>query len=71
MRRLYPDDAFLAGPLERRRDDDQRDMIAYEATVESAMIAFCLDELRRYIPDSILYPCYETTDNDKVRTGSA
>jgi len=68
MRRHYPDDAFLSGPLELRRQDEQRDMIAYKETLETAMIDFCADELQRYIPESIFYPCYDTASNDNART---
>jgi spore photoproduct lyase len=71
MRRLYPDDAFLAGPLETRRQPDQRDIIAYRETLENELIDFCAEELLRYIPDSIFYPCYDATDNASARTGNA
>jgi len=69
MRRLYPDDAFLAGPLALRKQTDQHDMIAYQETIETEMIDFCAEELLRYIPTSIFHPCYDAARKDDVRAG--
>lgn len=69
MRRLYPDDAFLAGPLALRKQDDRHDMIAYREDLETEMIDFCAGELLRYIPESVFYPCYDVTDNGTARAG--
>jgi spore photoproduct lyase len=71
MRNLYPDDAFLAGPLEQRQSADQHAMIAYKAEIESEMIGFCAMELRQYISESIFYPCYDTTCLDGGLTSSS
>lgn len=70
IRRLYPDDAFLAGPLAARKQADQRDMVAYDEALENEMLDFCRNELLRYIPESIFYPCYDPAQraNDENST---
>ena len=69
MRRLYPDDTFLAGPLALRKQDGQRGMIAYREELETEMIDFCAGELLHYIPESIFYPCYDAAGKDAARVG--
>jgi len=54
MQRLYPDEPLLAGPL-----NEQQGMIGYQQTLASDLIGFCSEELLRYIPESIFFPCYD------------
>jgi len=54
MQRLYPDEPLLAGPL-----NEQQGMIGYRQTLASDLIGFCSEELLRYIPESIFFPCYD------------
>jgi len=58
MQRLYPDEALLAGPLQEQQNG-QQGMIGYQHQLEADMIEFCSEELLRYIPESIFFPCYD------------
>ena len=52
MRRLYPDEALFAGPLQV-----DKGMVSYRSDLESALRGFCSSELLRYIPKSVYFPC--------------
>ena len=52
MVRLYPDEKLLAGPLE-----DKSGMVSYRADLETELLAFCTEEILRYIPPDIFFPC--------------
>jgi DNA repair photolyase len=50
--RLYPDDALFAGPL-----DDEGGLVSYRRDLEAEMLGFCTEELLRYVPREIFFPC--------------
>lgn len=54
MQRLYPDEPLLAGPLH-----EQQGMVGYRNTLASDLTGFCSEELLRYIPESIFFPCFD------------
>ncbi|MEE8278979.1 MAG: DNA photolyase [Thermoanaerobaculia bacterium] len=55
--RLYPEERLFAGPLEERGG-----MVAFPARLERQMFDFCAEELRRYVPTKLLYPCPSAPD---------
>ena len=50
--KLYPREKLLAAGLEER---DR--MVAYQAELEAGMLAFCRDELARYIDGTLMFQC--------------
>ncbi len=50
--RLYPRERLLAGPME-----EHSGMVSYRRNIETAMTEFCADQLSRYIPSDIFFPC--------------
>jgi spore photoproduct lyase len=58
MQHMYPDEALLAGPLSEKLGE-QKNMVGYHQSLEADMIGFCSEELMRYIPESIFFPCYD------------
>lgn len=50
--RLYPEEPLFAGPLVNCNG-----MVSYPGEVEQEIIEFCTNELLRYVPGDILYPC--------------
>ena len=48
--RLYPEEPVFAGPLERRGK-----VVAYDASAESEMQAFCRTALTRHVPERVFY----------------
>ena len=50
--RLYPDEAFLAGPFVA-----QKGMVAYRQELETRMMDFCSAQLLSYIPHDKFFPC--------------
>ena len=52
MVRLYPTEQLFAGPLE-----ENNGMIMYRPELEQAMVSFCSEQLLRYIPEKIFFPC--------------
>lgn len=52
MQRLYPDEALFAGPMQ-----DGNGMVSYRPELERELREFCTEELLRYIPESVFYPC--------------
>jgi len=50
--RLYPDEAFLAGPFK-----EQKGMVAYRRELEIRMMDFCSAQLLSYIPHDKFFPC--------------
>ena len=55
VRRLYPEERLFAGPLE-----DRDGTVGYRTDLEAELRGFCADELLRYIPRSIFFPCAST-----------
>lgn len=55
MARLYPDERLFAGPL---RQDPA--MVGYDHEIEEEMIDGCTRLLKKYVPDTIMYPCSYT-----------
>jgi spore photoproduct lyase len=51
MRKLYPEEKLFAGL------DEESRMVSYPAELETAMREFCEEELSRFVPASILFPC--------------
>lgn len=51
MVRLYPTERLFAGPLHERDG-----MVTYRDDLEREMMAFCSEELRRYVSDSKFFP---------------
>ncbi|MBV70667.1 MAG: DNA photolyase [Myxococcales bacterium] len=49
---LYPEEALFAGAM-----DLQDGMVAYPDGVESEMAAYCSEQLREYLDDSIFFQC--------------
>lgn len=52
IRRLYPDEPLLAGQFSERNG-----LISYPDAIEQEMRIFCTEELLRYVPESVLFPC--------------
>ncbi|MDH3745322.1 MAG: DNA photolyase [Acidobacteriota bacterium] len=52
MYRLYPDEPLLAGPL-----DTQGRTVSYGREREMELLEFCHQELGRYVPEEIFFPC--------------
>ncbi len=52
MVQLYPDERLFAGSFETCND-----MVSYPRALEQEMTDFCMQELLRYIPESLLFPC--------------
>jgi len=52
IERLYPDEALFAGPLQ-----ESGGMVSYQRELEQELLQFCACELRKYIPESIFFPC--------------
>ena len=50
--KLYPKERLFAGSLEKRKS-----MVSYSSEVEDAMMTFCRETLRRYVPDSVFFAC--------------
>ena len=51
MQKLYPEEKLFAGL------DEETRMVSYPAELEKAMRESCEEELRRFVPSSILCPC--------------
>ncbi len=51
MQKLYPEEKLFAGL------DEETRMVSYPAELEKAMRESCEEELRRFVPSSILFPC--------------
>ena len=52
MQRLYPEERLFAGPLV-----DRQALVGYRPDLEARLRGFCTEELLRYIPRSVFYPC--------------
>ena len=52
MQKLYPQEPLLAGRMASRNA-----MVSYPEDIEAELREFCTQELRRYIPDHLLFPC--------------
>ncbi|HIN82429.1 MAG TPA: DNA photolyase [Chromatiales bacterium] len=50
--RLHPHEALFAGPLR-----EEGGMVSYQQSLGTEMIDFCTEELARYIPQALLFPC--------------
>jgi spore photoproduct lyase len=55
---LYPDEPLFAGPLSRGNR-----LVSYPPDLNDEMLSFCGEELLRYIPETIYYPCQDTAGN--------
>ncbi len=53
IHRLYPEERLFAGPLR-----DHQGMIGYRADIEEELRNFCLEQLRRHVPEEKLFPCW-------------
>jgi spore photoproduct lyase len=52
MLRLYPEEPLFAAPL----DEENGGPVAYRRDLQEEMMAFCREELLRYVPREILFP---------------
>lgn len=52
LRRLYPEEPLLAGPLE-----DENGLVSYRKALRERMLAFCTDALSAYVPRTRLFSC--------------
>ena len=52
MQKLYPEEELFAGPLKRHGS-----LISYAPEIETALQRFCHEELSKYVPSDILFPC--------------
>ncbi len=52
MIRLYPDEKLFAHSL-----DETQDIVSYKKRLEEEMISFCSQEILKYIPGEIFFPC--------------
>lgn len=52
MTDLYPAEKLFAGPLQSRNG-----MTSYRGDIEEEMLAFCRDEILRYLPEDRFFPC--------------
>ena len=50
--RLYPDEPLFAGPLA-----ETAGMLSYRQDLEHELTGFCIEELRYYVPEALLFPC--------------
>jgi spore photoproduct lyase len=50
--RLYPEEPLFAGPLA-----EANGMVSYRPDLENELTGFCCEELRRHVPESLLFPC--------------
>ena len=53
MVKLYPDEKLFAARLE-----DNEGMVSYEKNIETDMLAYCENELLKYIRKEIYFPCF-------------
>lgn len=51
MRNLYPEEKLFAGLLE------ESSMVSYPEALDAEMRHFCDEELKRFVPSSVLFPC--------------
>lgn len=49
---LYPDEKLFAHSLEEKDS-----LVSYKENVEKKLMNFCKEEILRYIPDSLFFPC--------------
>ena len=54
MARLYPEEKLFASPLY-----EEDGMMSYDKNISSEMLAFCEQEILKYIQPSQFFPCYE------------
>lgn len=52
MARLYPEETLFAS-----FEPSGRSMVSYPETLETEMHQFCEEELKRFVPEEILFPC--------------
>ena len=55
MEALYPEEALLARGLEEAGRET-----GYPGDLREEMLGFCLEELRRYVPEEVIFPCPAT-----------
>ncbi len=54
LQKMYPDEKLFALPLE-----EENGMFSYKEKIRTEMLNFCSDELMKYIPKDIFYPCQD------------
>jgi len=52
VHKLFPDEKLFVSPLENNQG-----MISYKETLEQEMTHFCTEQLLRYIPKELFFPC--------------
>jgi spore photoproduct lyase len=52
MHKLYPEVPLFAGPLQQTKG-----MMTYASDIEAELLQFCSEQLLRYIPESVFFPC--------------
>jgi spore photoproduct lyase len=52
VHKLFPDEKLFVSPLE-----NQQGMISYKETLEQEMTNYCTEQLLRYIPKELFFPC--------------
>ena len=52
LERLYGDEPLIAGPFERHGD-----MVSYRRELEAEMVGFCSEEILKWIPREVFFPC--------------
>ena len=52
IHKLYPEEKLFASPLESKQG-----MMSYKSALEDDMMAFCSQELMKYIPEEKFFPC--------------
>ena len=55
MEALYPEEGLFARGLEETAGET-----GYPGRLRKEMLGFCLEELRRYVPEEVLFPCLST-----------
>ncbi len=53
MHKLYPEERLFASPLIQ-----QQGMVSYHTDLEHEMMRFCTEQLLRYIPERVFFPCH-------------
>lgn len=52
MHKLYPEVPLFAGPLQQTEG-----MMTYAPDIEAELLQFCREQLLRYIPENVFFPC--------------
>ena len=56
IQRLYPDETLLASPF-----SEGNGLVGYRHNIQNELMSYCSEQIRRYIPADIFFPCHETT----------